>query len=68
MNQDNRKTIKFPGCQTREGRDDLVDIYIRDHALPPQRLYPSVSKSKKVAREVAALRAKANRILNPLIK
>ena len=66
--KDNRKMIRFPGCQTREGRDDLVDIYIRDHALPPQRLHPSLSTSKKVAREVAALRAKANRILNPLIK
>ena len=67
MKKDNRKTIKFPGCQTRECRDDLVDLYIRDHALP-QRLHPSLSKSKKVAREVAALRAKANRMLNPLYK
>lgn len=65
MNQDNTKMIRFAGCQTREGRDYLVDLYLRDHALP-QRLHPSLSKSKKVAREVAALRAKANRILNPL--
>ena len=63
--KDNRKMIRFTGCQTREGRDYLVDLYIRDHALP-RRLHPSLSK--KVAREVAALRAKANRILNPLNK
>ena len=61
--KDNRKMIRFPGCQTREGLDFLVDIYMRDLSLKQRG-----PVSKKVAKQVAALRSLANRILNPLIK
>lgn len=65
MKKDNSYKVHFAGCHTREVQQTLIGLYLRDHALP-NRLTPTLPN--KVAREVAALRSKANRILNPYIK
>ncbi len=65
MKKDNTHYVRFFSCETREAQQSIIDLYTRDHALP-HRLTPTLPN--KVAREVAALRAKANRMLNPLYK
>lgn len=64
MKKDNSYKVHFAGCHTREMQQTLIGLYLREKE--ERKREQSGARSEKIRREVAAMRARANRMLNPL--